>query len=318
MPLSRRRGFTLIELLVVIAIIAILIGLLLPAVQKVRDAAARTKCSNNLHQIALACHAYHDANGAFPRAGDPTQSAPSPTNGTNNNSELSWHVYLLPQLEQNALFSQFSTAVGAYTDSKKNNPHGLVRINAYQCPASPDISKSGINDFAPAEKVGNDYPYVPHYYGITGPVGKNPSTGADYGTVAGTANTSGNDKASVASDGMFQVLTSIRFKDVTDGTSGTLLVGEMAWNDIKNGNRYRTWLRGNDAYWTACGTRNVAKQINDLGIYPYMNMAMGSQHTNGAHFAFADGSIKYLNNSIPLPTLLSLASRNGGEVATDY
>src|SRR4051812_21952005 len=151
-----RRAFTLIELLVVIAIIAILIGLLLPAVQKVREAAARAKCLNNLKQLGIGLHAYHDALNGFPTAGD-------------TSTQLSWHVYVLPYIEQDPLFKQFSMASGSYDAVGKNDPNGQVRVPIYLSPSSPIAQPTAQNEFDPKEVVNGTPPYTTHYYGIDGP-----------------------------------------------------------------------------------------------------------------------------------------------------
>src|ERR1700687_5976228 len=120
---GNKRGFTLIELLVVIAIIAILIGLLVPAVQKVREAASRIKCSNNLKQYGLACHMYHDTNGFFPPGG----KGPDPINGGSwNDDRGSWLVYSLPYVEQDNLFKAFGNLDIIYT-----KPPGAIAAGPY-------------------------------------------------------------------------------------------------------------------------------------------------------------------------------------------
>ena len=284
-----RRGFTLIELLVVIAIIAILIGLLLPAVQKVRNAAARMKCGNNLKQIGIALHVYHDKNGSFPKAGD-------------SDTQLSWHVYLLPDIEQGNLFDQFSFAKNGYNSTGKNQPFGATLITTYQCPAAQNVSKDKSKyDFA-ADEVNGQTPYTTHYYGVTGPGGgssnpNNPATAQPYGVVTGSAG-SGSDAASIASDGIFQPKDMIKFKDVSDGLSNTLMVGEMSWFNPADGTRYRTWVRGTDSAWAYSGARNVTKGINRWTVYPYMDMPMGSQHPGGTNFLFGDGGVRFLTDGI--------------------
>src|SRR5436190_1199184 len=112
-PHSRRSGFTLIELLVVIAIIAVLIGLLLPAVQKVREASNRSQCLNSLKQIGIGLHNYNSAHGTFPQAGDEK-------GGTSASNSLSWHVFLLPHIEQDNLYKQFNLAAGMFNAGTGN------------------------------------------------------------------------------------------------------------------------------------------------------------------------------------------------------
>src|SRR3712207_6392352 len=127
-----RTGFTLIELLVVIAIIAILIALLVPAVQKVRDAAARAQCQNNLKQIGVALHNYHDANKTFPAGG---HSVP-PAASINDQDGLNWAIEILPYIEQQALFNQYDKA--KRNSDAANNPVCMTPVPTYICPLDPN------------------------------------------------------------------------------------------------------------------------------------------------------------------------------------
>src|SRR5688572_28454383 len=182
-----RRGFTLIELLMVIAIIAVLIGLLLPAVQKVREAAARSKCQNNLKQLVTGCHNYSDQAGTLPRAGDPA-------------NELGWHVLILPYIEQGPLYLKFDFAAGAFNGAPNNtgpnkNEHALNKIPIYLCPASRVqkmvTSPSPPHNVNTPEIINGQIPYTTHYYGVLGPKGTNPVSGQPYMTMTGIANTHG-------------------------------------------------------------------------------------------------------------------------------
>ena len=320
----RSRGFTLIELLVVIAIIAILIGLLLPAVQKVREAAARSQCQNNLKQLGLACHNYHDANGKLP-------------NAYTAQTGLSWHVYVLPYIEQDNLFRLIDTTpavppvVGRHTDPNRNNPHGLVKVAAFQCPSCPlDVqafgapnNTNGNSDRIPPTASGSPAA-IPHYYGVNGPRGTNPTTRAAY--PVGTATHEG---VPAATSGVLQRDGAITLVGITDGTANTIMIAEMSWVSPRFGTRYRTWVRGGEEYSGVragrpsfvVSCRNVTNPINSIFtanlIVPYNDIPFGSMHSGGMNGCYGDGSVRFLRQSLDMAAYRALASRNGGEVAVN-
>ena len=315
--LSARRGFTLIELLVVIAIIAILIGLLLPAVQKVREAAARMSCSNKMKQIGLAAHNYHDSNGFLPAAYDAKTG-------------LSWHVQILPYIEQDNLFRQFdlTNASFSHTIVGRNQNLGLAKVVAYHCPSCPITEQAfgapnntnGDSDRIPGTAAGAPA-NIPHYYGINGPRGANAATGTAYPT--GTALHEG---VPAATSGIMQRDGKINIPGISDGTSNTMMFAEMSWVQPTFGTRYRTWVRGGHEYAGivagspsfVVSARNLQNPINSILrtnlIAPYNDIPFGSMHTGGMNATFGDGSVRFVRDSIDMAAYRSLGSRNGGEV----
>jgi prepilin-type N-terminal cleavage/methylation domain-containing protein len=324
----KRNGFTLIELLVVIAIIAILIGLLLPAVQKVRQAAARIQCGNNLKQIGLALHNYHDANQTFPPAyntlpaGDPTVPAPAPAN-----IGPSMLTLILPFMEQDNLYRQINATKGFFSPANmpNANPAYSAVVKSFLCPASPvpaslDYS-AALNQGWNASGIAIKYPA-----GLT--FGR-----TDYAPVAGTALGIGSGTAeSVVSGnpGIIDIGPPTRITDITDGTSNTLMVVEDAGRPwfYRQGPQFVSngpVSQGGGAWADPFGVLvvNGSNPDGTIGGPCALNCTsdneMFSFHTAGMNAVFGDGSVRFVRESITLTQLAALISKAGGEVISfDY
>jgi prepilin-type N-terminal cleavage/methylation domain-containing protein len=291
-----RYAFTLLELLVVLAILAVLMGLLLPAVQRVRDAAARIKCANNLHQIGLAAHQYHDTMGSLP----PGMRPPGPTNPPY--PYASWLTMLLPYLEQGNLWNATVTAYQQARSPYKNSPHiGMATVvSTFACPADP---RSDQVQFAPRDKFNGA---LTSYLGVEG-------------------------QDLYRQDGLLFRNSAIRFADISDGLSNPLLAGERpASADVQFGWWYAgAGQRYSGSAETVLGVREpnlmpVTKGSCPPGIYSYAPGRLDNQcdmfhfwspHIGGAFFLFADGSTQFLSYDAAA-ILPALASRAGGEAVT--
>jgi len=296
----RHRGFTLIELLVVIAIIAILIGLLLPAVQKVREAAARTKCTNSLKQLGIAIHNYHDAKGYIPYSTSYGDGAPSPTTGRG------WILEALAFLEQNSLYTAFEPSrVGDFGAGQGLRNCDAVMANQLSiliCPSdtsnhivTTQYQLTGISCFAT------------NYKGVIGT--SNMGSGWP-DSPSGTADNHSNKNC----NGLFfrnSYQVKIRLTDITDGTSNTLAVGE----DVVDQNYHTAAYYANGDYASCHAPLNHFPNPPAPSSWPVV-MSFRSRHTSGVNFCLADGSVRFIPQMTDRLQYQQLCTRAGGEVAT--
>ena len=332
-----RRAFTLIELLVVIAIIAILIGLLLPAVQKVREAASRMKCGNNLKQIALACHNYHDTNERLPPAGKGYGWCGNTANtGDTQIFNLNGLVLILPFLEQQTLFnrmdvnSAMSPQNTGYCCSYQGNTAGVVQgspaNNAFIVSQDPPIFR------CPSDRTGDRKLGTGGAYGA-GPGGNGVKTNYDFIVHANDFSycNACTRVTPMTQRRIFGENSTTRLTDITDGTSNTLMIGEQtttnyngtAWtNGLASAWAYRAWVHiGIDPTIWGSG---LNKWSNNWGALPTRHRGVleswaypGSMHTGGVQFAMADGSIRFLKESTDLTTLERLSAMADGQVVNN-
>jgi prepilin-type N-terminal cleavage/methylation domain-containing protein/prepilin-type processing-associated H-X9-DG protein len=322
-----RQGFTLIELLVVIAIIAVLIGLLVPAVQKVRDSAARSQCQNNLKQIGLALHGYHDAKKHFPN-----NARPSATSTV----RVRWFTKVLPYLEQGNIYKNYDEA--SNWDSANNKALTSIPVPIGVCPSSPNPDRLDTNPDA-------GWASAPDIVAIS-----------DYGSFYGVHNTFVvNNPSLTLSTNLEGILTkqgTVAIADVTDGTSNTIFVAESGGrpflyrNGVKVNSNYKAqgvngggwarpasdlWLIGTSKDGTAVGgpvTVNANNGFDHGGAYPLTigTPALGTEpsgaiysfHSGGANILLADGSVRFLDDQIAASTISSLVTRAGGETIPKY
>ena len=311
-----RPAFTLIELLVVIAIIAILIGLLVPAVQKVRDAAARVQCQNNLKQIGLALHNYHDTYKKFPVG---RQTKPRTT--TADDYYANWAILILPFIEQGPLYSQYNNTV-----RNTNKANDFVRqsfVPEYTCPSDPNANMLILPETSNDNVDTTSVPYATgSYRGMAGVccdgfdqwAGYNSEIAANLRVCPGKRGVlHGDNNGSVPAE---------RITNITDGTSNTLMVGERV--TISHNRRTTFWADSFNLYslsgaypdsatlladYDACG-----RVTSDIAQCKY---GWGSLHGGGINFVLCDGHVTVIHNNINMQVFLALATINAGDIIPD-
>ncbi|MCU0879251.1 MAG: DUF1559 domain-containing protein [Pirellulaceae bacterium] len=293
---KRRGAFTLVELLVVIAIIGVLVALLLPAVQAAREAARRASCSNNLKQLGIALHNYHDTHQSFPF-------------GWSNRGQ-GWSAMILPQIEQGNLYDtlQWAEANNWSIDNSPNERACGTLIKLYRCPSAaiPEhVDNQGIALRVPA-----------CYRGVA----SSTADSDDPGTSA-----SGRHLELNSLEGLFFGDSKIRMADILDGTSNTAAIGESKWETFtQDGNQMDFWYIGSPQIDPWPSGTEYSEFVGSTGV-PYnarsqaalsgyiKELSFSSFHPGGAMWVYADGSVKFLSYTMNAAVYQAIGSRDGGE-----
>lgn len=323
-PSVRKRGFTLIELLVVIGVISVLVALILPAVQQAREAARRTQCRNNLKQMGLAIHAYHDVHQSFPPAYlmAPKTTTPPIQNGTRGRGSREpawvfdflpppaaviepvmpgwgWGSLILPFIDQSAIGSRID--YGIAMDQPIHDDERMIPLTLYTCPSDSEAGTFSVlsqsNKFI-GDAATNSYAAS---YGAGGLINTDPQNG----------------------NGVFQCNVGIRLHQIRDGTSHTLAIGERAasfakspWAGVLTDGTCRTTPGAPVYIATMSGEPSlVMARVNNLALNSPFSEPYDffSPHSSTVHFLFADGAVRGVSMFVDLSVLTSLATREGNE-----
>jgi prepilin-type N-terminal cleavage/methylation domain-containing protein/prepilin-type processing-associated H-X9-DG protein len=335
MVIAPRRAFTLIELLVVIAIMGILMGLLLPAVQKVREAAARTKCTNNLKQIGLAMHNFEGVRGYFPPGYIDSNTNSNLTPDNDVGPSWGWAAFLLPYLEQDNVYKliNFNQPVGAGVNaqiSQQSLPGFLCPSDGFASQQAFDVYDS---NYAIIARVAfANYVACNGWEECFNGAGGNPQPGAGADGLAGIYGPGGR--------GAFYRNSRTRATDVVDGLSGTIFAGERSanhspgtWTGAVAGGRCPAWMAGQPPFSPPPGPAYDNADFGEAFVLSHCNAThlpsadfpifdpdtFYSLHVGrGANFLFGDGSVHFLTSGINPTTYQALGTIAGGEVANDW
>jgi prepilin-type N-terminal cleavage/methylation domain-containing protein/prepilin-type processing-associated H-X9-DG protein len=349
---NERRGFTLVELLVVIAIIGVLVALLLPAVQAAREAARRARCNNNIKQLALALHNYHDTHGLFPSGNMfPAGRVPSPlpqvapdANGcfvgsTNLRPGAPWTVMILPYIEQKPLYDSldFTTEFNAYSNlgaQTVNTQRCEVPVAAFRCTSYAPPPHNWVLPTAVARTDSHYAKFVNNYYACMGGGPISTTTGATQDACYNPSVPGG--AIAQFKNGLIGVNTRNGFRHCTDGSSNVVLLGESVYQGIE---LLRGWFNGirsdttsaNQPPGNIAGTAGVPNggqrhymnfqgtTTSNLNIHNALNtLYFGSQHPGGCQFAMADGSVHFINENINLALYQRLGDMADGQVLGSF
>ncbi|MCA9067348.1 MAG: DUF1559 domain-containing protein [Planctomycetaceae bacterium] len=316
----KERGFTLVELLVVIAIIGVLVGLLLPAVQAAREAARRMQCSNNLKQLGLAMHVYHDAHRKFPMgwahhiehrlAGTGRGNCFTTNHGLGNRIGRSpWTAMIMPFIEQGNLYNTFNSnyainwALNAnWAGGRENEAFWLTSVAAYKCPSDP-------------RNAGQDN--LLNYMGVSG--------GVEY-TCWNLGDLDSVGVRGLDDDGILYLGSKIKIGDITDGTTNTIMIGEFnyrledyLWSSFSCSAKAGEIRWGGHRWAPGYPAVSLGDTSGDFNVNLSANGGTWrSDHVGGAQFTLADGSVRFVSENINASLLDSLATRAGGEVVSDF